>query len=142
MRSLIVLAHGSRTDAANAEVRRLVDGLRAELEDDTIGRVAVAFLDMAAPTLEACVRHEVSAGAAEIVVMPLFLASGRHVTEHVPRLVNAERARHAGVRFEVLPHVGGLAGYTGFVAGAIRREITPPALAHGSSDPSPPDDEN
>ena len=101
----MLLAHGSPREGANDEVRRLAAAVGAEC----------AFLGSAQPSFSSVVARLVAAGATRLVVLPLFLSAGRHVTEHVPALVDAARATHPEVRFEVLPHVG--------AGGAVQRFV-------------------
>jgi len=53
-------------------------------------------------TAAACVRE----GAREVVVVPCFLAAGRHVREDLPRLVADLRRAHPGVAFKLAAPLG------------------------------------
>jgi len=101
-RCLILLAHGSRDPRWCAPFERLAAGL-----DGIPGvRVALAYLELAAPSFPDAVAAAVTAGARHVRVLPLFLAGGAHVERDLPALVDAARAAHPSVRFESLPHVG------------------------------------
>jgi sirohydrochlorin ferrochelatase len=103
MRAVILLDHGSREPEANAQLEALAALVAARLGDV---RFATAHLTLAAPTLAeaavACVRD----GAREIVVLPCFLAPGRHVREDLPRLAAELRAAHAGVEVVLAEPLG------------------------------------
>lgn len=103
MQSLILLAHGSRSGRANQEVAALAQRLGAAGAAD---RVIAAYLEIAHPRLPEAVRAEVFAGSDSIIILPMFLHSGRHVTLHVPELVSAARAEFPSVEIRALQHLG------------------------------------
>ncbi len=92
MRALLLVDHGSRKAAANdnlAAVARLVEH---KLPAGTI--VRVAHMELASPDITAGVAACVDAGATDIIVVPYFLAAGRHVSEDIPRLAAEAAAGH------------------------------------------------
>jgi sirohydrochlorin ferrochelatase len=95
LRAVILVDHGSREPAANAQLAAVAAALSRRLRGR---RVAVAHLSLVAPSLPAAIAACVAAGAREIVVVPYFLAPGRHARRDVPALARAARARHRGVR--------------------------------------------
>ena len=101
--SLIVLAHGSRSELANQEVAVLAQRLSGLGVAD---QVEHAFLEIAQPEFHACVDANVARGSGTIIVLPLFLSSGRHVLDHVPKLVEVAEARHPEIQFRLLSHIG------------------------------------
>ena len=104
-RALLLVAHGSRRAPANREVAALARRLRAAAAGRW-DRVAHAFLELAEPDVPTALADCVAAGAGEVVLVPYFLAAGRHVREDIPRLVKQARARHPGVRIEARAHTG------------------------------------
>lgn len=104
-RILILAAHGSRAEQANQEVVSLAARLALRLESAFQG-VRPAFLEIAAPSIPQALDAAVSDGATDIVVLPYFLAGGRHVTSDIPRLVAAKRREHAGVQIRLAPYLG------------------------------------
>jgi sirohydrochlorin ferrochelatase len=99
----VLVDHGSREAAANAQLSRVARALRRRLAG---GRVAVAHLSLAAPSLPEAIDDCVARGAREIVVVPYFLAPGRHASRDVPRLARSAASRHTGVRVRVAPALG------------------------------------
>ncbi len=99
--ALLLVDHGSRLAEANAQL----DALAALVRARTGGIVRLAHLELASPTIaegfEACVAD----GAAEVVVVPVFLAPGRHAGEDIPRIAAEAAARH-GVAWRVAPVLG------------------------------------
>jgi len=100
---IVLLAHGSRDPEWSMPFERLAHRVRDRCR--AVG-VAVAYLEIAPPTLGEAVASLVAAGAAEIVVAPLFLAPGGHVRRDLPQMIDAVRARYPGVTVRVLPTIG------------------------------------
>jgi len=107
MHALLLIAHGSRREASNEDVRRLAEQIR-QLDKDTFDVVVPAFLELADPDIGAGVDRCVAAGATLITVMPYFLSPGRHVAEDIPEELEYAQNRYPGVRFYLREHVGGL----------------------------------
>ncbi len=102
-RAVVLVDHGSREPAANVQLTRIAGALRRRLAGRT---VAVAHLSIAAPGLGEAIDACVARGAREIVVVPYFLAPGRHARHDVPRLARAASKEHPGVRVQVAAPLG------------------------------------
>ena len=83
MKSLLIVAHGSRRAASNDEVRALSERV-ARQAGDAYRRVECAFLELAEPSIPDGIQAEIDAGAVDITVVPYFLSAGRHVAEDIP----------------------------------------------------------
>jgi sirohydrochlorin ferrochelatase len=105
MKSLILVAHGSRRGASNDEVRLLTRGL-AEKAGDSFDQVSCAFLELAEPSIPDGIEQAVQAGADEVVVLPYFLSAGRHVAEDIPALVGGKQREHPRVRIRIAEYLG------------------------------------
>ena len=116
---LIVIAHGSRNEGSNTEVRELCGRLAEVASTD---HVMPAFLELAEPSLSATVDSAVNAGADRILVLPYFLNSGRHVTRDVPALVSTARSEHPGMSIDLLPHIGGTDVFFSAMESIVRRQ--------------------
>jgi sirohydrochlorin ferrochelatase len=105
MRALLLVAHGSRDENSN----RIVLDLAADLAEKLRGRydcIKPVFLEFAEPGPTRGIADCVACGVEEIVVLPYFLAPGRHVTRDVPDLLRAARSAHPQVQFRLLPYAG------------------------------------
>jgi len=108
MKALLLVAHGSRRDASNDEVRDLTR--RLEKVDDSFQHVACAFLELAEPSIPDGLRAAIAAGAGEVVVLPYFLSAGRHVVSDIPAEVSEVQAEYPDVRIRVAPYLGASEG--------------------------------
>jgi sirohydrochlorin ferrochelatase len=104
-RHLLIVAHGSRRQASNDEVRALGDRVR-ELRDPGIGQVEVAFLELAEPSIPEGLARCAARGAREIIVFPYFLAAGTHVASDIPEALEAFRERHRDIVVRLASHLG------------------------------------
>lgn len=102
---LLIIAHGSRREASNEEVRRLAGRVR-DLRVPGIGQVEVAFLELAEPSIPEGLARCVANGAQEIVVFPYFLAAGTHVAQDIPEAIRAFEREHPHIRVRLTPHLG------------------------------------
>ena len=124
-RAVILVDHGSREPAANAQLFSIATALARRLRGR---RIEIAHLSLVEPSVPAAIGSCIAAGAREIVVMPYFLAPGRHARHDVPRLVREARARHPGVRIAVSAPLGVHAGLVAAVAERVRSaELRPRA---------------
>lgn len=103
--ALLLIAHGSRHEASNDEVRALTARLR-ELAGDRFELVDCAFLELAEPSIPDGIQRLIDGGARSVTVLPYFLAAGRHITEDVPALVEEKRAEHPEVDIRIAPYLG------------------------------------
>ena len=109
MKAMLLVAHGSRREASNQEVRDLAARLRGLARDD-FGVVDCAFLEIAAPLIPEGIERCIAQGATEVVVLPYFLSAGRHVAEDIPRDVAGKQAEHPTVRIRIAPYLGAADG--------------------------------
>ena len=104
MKTLLIVAHGSRRDASNDEVRALSERV-ARQAGDAYGRVDCAFLELAEPSIPAGLSCMIETGATDITVVPYFLSAGRHVAEDIPAEV-AKVPLPDGVNVRIAPYLG------------------------------------
>jgi len=104
-RHLLIVAHGSRRQASNDEVRALGERVR-ELRDPGIDRVEVAFLELAEPSIPDGLARCAAEGAREIIVFPYFLAAGTHVASDIPEALAAFSEAYPDIRVRLSSHLG------------------------------------
>ncbi|MCW0216228.1 MAG: sirohydrochlorin chelatase [Pseudonocardia sp.] len=78
---LLLVAHGSRSDAADRVVREIARAAREQLDG---ADVRVAYVDVRTPTVADAVAGLRADGLDGAVVLPAFLASGYHVRTDLP----------------------------------------------------------
>ena len=111
MKSLLLVAHGSRREASNEEVRQLAAQLGAHA-GSRYQSVSCAFLELAEPSIPDGIEACIKAGAEEVIVLPYFLSAGRHVSEDIPREVAVKQQEYPGIPIRLAPYLGSAEGIT------------------------------
>ncbi|MCU1627141.1 MAG: cobalamin biosynthesis protein CbiX [Pseudonocardia sp.] len=99
--SLLLVAHGSRSTAADEVVREIAAAARERLDG---ADVRVAYVDVRTPTVADAVAGLRADGLHGAVVLPAFLASGYHVRTDLPAQLAEAGADPS--RFVVTPALG------------------------------------
>ena len=104
MKSLLLVAHGSRREQSNHEVKVLANKLKSRCGYE-FPIIHAAFLEISDPLIPDGLQRCVDDGARSIMVLPYFLNTGRHVAEDIPRIVN-EFENPTLVKIQIAPHIG------------------------------------
>jgi len=105
MKSLLLVAHGSRRAESNTEIARLAERLRERLDEpDTL--VEHAFLELAEPSIPDGIEHCIRRGATSVRVVPYFLARGTHVAVDIPNEVRDKLVEHPDIDIRVTDYLG------------------------------------
>ena len=105
MHAFLLIAHGSRREASNNEVRELAVEISKEAEDK-FDLMECCFLELANPSIPAAIRDLAEKGVKKITVFPYFLAVGAHVAEDIPDAINEAKVYYPEIDFLILPHLG------------------------------------
>jgi sirohydrochlorin ferrochelatase len=121
--AIVIFAHGSSIESANASVRHIAENVRC---DGGFDLVESAFLEQGVPDLAGAVSAMIKQGATRVIVVPYFLTLGVHLQRDLPRIVAGLARMHPEVEIRIaLP----LDGHPAL--GAILRERAKEALAAG-----------
>lgn len=100
MRAYLLVDHGSRLEAANRVVEDVARAFASHVEPGA--KVAFAHQEAAPPSIDDAIEALARDGVTELIVIPFFLAPGKHATSDVPRIAR-EAATKAGLTLDVLP---------------------------------------
>lgn len=102
---LVIVDHGSRRQESNDLLPEVVEAYRRHSGAPI---VEPAHMELAEPSIADAFARCVELGATEVVIVPYFLAPGRHWTEDIPRLAAEAAAPFAaqGIRHVVAPPLG------------------------------------
>lgn len=120
---VVLFSHGSRDPLWRQPMEAVQARLQADRPDM---RVCSAYLELCTPDLPTATAQLVQQGVQRITIVPMFLGTGRHAREDLPRIVDALRQAHAGVQFEVQQAIGEDARMTALmaqIAGETARRI-------------------
>lgn len=104
-KALVLVAHGSRRDASNEEVKALGEALKA-VQKEHYEVVETSFLEFASPSLEQSLKALISQNIGHIVILPYFLASGNHVTKDIPHIITSIQTSYPKVTITLKEHLG------------------------------------
>ena len=104
-RALLLVSHGSRVEQANQEVAALTLRL-AQASSKQYAVVTYGFLEIAQPDFPSSIETCMAQGVQELVVVPYFLAAGRHVRDDVPQRIADAKARHPEVEIRLSAYLG------------------------------------
>ena len=90
--ALLLMAHGSPHESANAPILRVAEALKTQYRHAQLG-----FMEINAPSIAEAAATLVSSGAKRVVAVPYFLQLGGHVTGDLPEAVTDAQARHPDV---------------------------------------------
>jgi sirohydrochlorin ferrochelatase len=99
--ALLLIAHGSRQEEANADLYAVVEAMRGRYEI-----VEASFLELAEPTVADGAAACVARGARRVILLPYFLSAGIHVRRDLAGLRDQLAARHPGVEFRLAEPLG------------------------------------
>lgn len=123
---VVLIAHGSRREEANEEIRVLA---RLVQEADRGGRYEVAFMQFGSPNLPEAVAKLEAQGVKQVIVMPLFLITGNHVTQDIPAELEVIKAQFPDMEFVMARHFAAHPALVQIVQERVREAV----LAGGRS---------
>lgn len=101
--ALLLIAHGSRQEEANADLYFIVESLQ---QRGHYVHVQAAFLELAQPSIEQGAERCVEKGATRVVLVPYFLSAGVHVRRDLSALCQSLGERYPDVRFRLAAPLG------------------------------------
>lgn len=102
-KAVLLIAHGSRRDAANQDLVRLAEMLR---ERKQFPIIEISYLELAEPTIPEGAARCVAAGAAEVLMLPYFLSAGVHVQNDLEQYRGEFTTSYPETSFRLCAHLG------------------------------------
>jgi sirohydrochlorin ferrochelatase len=100
---VLLVDRGSKIDSANESLEKLARAIGA---DGRYHAVRHAHMELASPDINAGFDQLVAEGVGRIIVLPYFLALGRHASRDIPRLCLQAAERHAGLDWALAEPIG------------------------------------
>ena len=101
--AIVLFSHGSRDPLWRAPIEAVAARIALQCPERP---VQCAYLELCEPTLAQAAELLAQQGATRIVVVPMFLGTGKHAREDLPLLLEQLRARHKSVQFTVQGAIG------------------------------------
>jgi sirohydrochlorin ferrochelatase len=133
---LLLVGHGSRSDASATEMRAIAGLVGAALPGVVVD---VGFLEMTDPPAGPVLDGLAAAGCGRVVVLPLVLLGAGHAKSDVPAVVLEGRQRHPDLHLHFGSPLGISHDLVGLLGGALAAaggsELPLLLIARGTSDP-------
>jgi sirohydrochlorin ferrochelatase len=101
--AIILIDHGSRRAESNDQLLEVVEAYR---QHSGCAIVEPAHMELAEPSLATAFTRAVERGARRVIVVPYFLAPGRHWQEDIPQLAAEAAAPFPAVEWVVAAPLG------------------------------------
>lgn len=101
--AILLIAHGSRHEAANDELRDLAARIEAQGKYPI---VEASFLELAEPDITTGAIRCVNKGATRVLMVPYFLSAGVHLLRDLTAARDALAGLHPKVEFRLGPPLG------------------------------------
>jgi hypothetical protein len=102
---IIICDHGSRRAQSNDSLKAVAERFAARFADDC-QIIEPAHMELAMPDIATAYATCVIKGATHIVVLPLFLAKGKHWTRDIPSLTNQASANFPETTYQIAEPLG------------------------------------
>ena len=90
-RAVLLVGHGSKQAGANEAIDQVLEALRRK-EPTTLFQSA--FLEIQSPSIPAGIEFCLNQGCDEVIVVPYFVQTGKHVVQDIPRIVSETQIKH------------------------------------------------
>ena len=101
---VILVDHGSRRRESNESLEEVARRFAERFPGTPI--VEAAHMELAMPDIAAAYAACVRRGAAKIVILPFFLAQGKHWTRDIPSLTAQAAEEHPGTSYQIAEPLG------------------------------------
>ena len=102
-KAIILFGHGARDTRWREPFDRLAVLWKAQYPNVQVG---LAFLELMQPSLGQAISSQVSIGAKEVVVIPVFFGQGGHLRNDFPVLISACQEQFPDIKLSTTPAVG------------------------------------
>lgn len=130
---VIICDHGSRRAQSNASLEEVARLFGDRFADDC-GIVEPAHMELAMPDIAAAYEACVKRGADHIVVLPFFLARGKHFMRDIPSLTSQAAVDFPGTTYQIAEPLG----IDDLILDLLKKRLDAddqPVLASGEADP-------
>mgnify|MGYP000409723100 FL=1 len=105
MHVLLLVAHGSRRQESNLEIKSLSEKI-SKFESKEFDKVMSAFLELASPSIPEAIKKCSEIGATKVTILPYFLSAGVHITRDIPNEITEASEGSPGLEIKVANYFG------------------------------------
>ena len=102
-KAVVLLGHGSIRESANVEIREMWAMMQAQLPELDIRG---SFVEVAEPALEQVIEQLAAEEIEWIIIVPMFLTRGNHLSNGIPRILEAVGEKYPHIQIDLTQHLG------------------------------------
>ena len=102
-RAVLLVGHGSKVEGSDEAMNQVINELRKR---DLATLFQSAFLELQSPNIPDGINLCIEQGADEVIVVPYFVQTGRHVVQDIPRLIDEAKALHPKIFISLANYLG------------------------------------
>ena len=102
-RAVLLVGHGSKLAGSNDAMDQVIARLRQE-EPATLFQAA--FLEIQSPSIPEGIELCLKKSAEEVIVVPYFVQTGKHVVQDIPRIVAEAKTRYPQKEIRLAEYLG------------------------------------
>ncbi len=102
-RAVLLVGHGSKIEGSNEAMSLVIDELRRR---DSSTLFQTAFLELQSPNIPNGINSCINQGAQEVVVVPYFVQTGKHVVHDIPRIIGEAKAAYPKISISLSNYIG------------------------------------
>ena len=102
-RAVLLVGHGSKLAGSNDAMDQVIARLRQE-EPATLFQAA--FLEIQSPSIPEGIELCLKKSAEEVIVVPYFVQTGKHVVQDIPRIVAEAKMRYPQKEIRLAEYLG------------------------------------
>ncbi len=100
---VILLGHGSRREQGNDDIKKMAAMVQ---QADPQGIYEAAFLSLSKPGLREAIDRLSERGVKRIIIMPIFLVAGNHISIDIPEEVEKQKNHYPHLEFVMARYLG------------------------------------
>ena len=105
MHVLMLVAHGSRREESNLEIKSLAQKIEL-FKVKQFEIVMPAFLEFAKPSITEAIDNCAVIGATKVTILPYFLSAGVHIAKDIPSEVEKGAQKNPNLDIEIADYFG------------------------------------
>ena len=103
MKSIIVVAHGSRSKESNDLFFEIVDKLKERLEKPSIEG---CFMEISKPSIDDKIEEMYEIGLRDFTILPYFMSPGVHIKRDIPEILKQAKKKYGDIEIEIAQPIG------------------------------------
>ena len=102
-RAVLLVGHGSKIEGSDEAMNQVIDEL---CKRDSATLFQSAFLELQSPNIPDGINLCIEQGADEVIIVPYFVQTGKHVIRDIPHIIDEAKALHPKIFIVLANYLG------------------------------------